>query len=68
MDNIFIYDIDDTRGIVLANTEIEAKEKVIKAYQNSGYREYDFSGIKIYKAIESDGYLTKYPDVLEVTE
>ena len=70
MDKVFIYEVEENgaKGIVIADTREEAENKVIEAYKGGGYGEdFNFSELKVYKPTHGE-YVTKYPDVLEVTE
>lgn len=73
MDNIYIYEVEynGARGIVIADNEEQAKEKVTEAYRGGGYGEdFNFSELKVWSPLNNEvgEYIRRYPDVLEVTE
>lgn len=67
---LYGYDIGyvgDGKGIVLADSESDAKQKVIEAYKKHGYGEdYNFSYLHIEKI--TDNPFDDAQDVLEVIE
>ena len=68
MNNIWRYVIEDggAGGIVIANSEQDAKDKLITAYTKHGYGEdFDFSEMIVWMANNDDGYMSDCLDVLE---
>lgn len=55
------------KGIVLAESEEEAKSKLKEAYIKHGYEVSELSEIKVWK-VESDNFFEDAPDVLEIWE
>ena len=52
------------KGIVIANNEEEAKQKVKASYLKHGYLESELEGLEVWKV--TDGFFNDSPDVLEV--
>ena len=67
-DKIWIYTVEDCgRGVVIADDDEEAKEKVLNAYV-SHYTEFDpeYATIQINKAVENNNVFSDCPYVIEV--
>lgn len=67
-DKIWIYTVKDcARGVVIADDDEEAKEKVLNAYM-SHYTEFDpeYATIQINKAVENNNVFSDCPYVIEV--
>lgn len=67
-DKIWIYTVKDCgRGVVIADDDEEAKEKVLNAYV-SHYTEFDpeYATIQINKAVENNNVFSDCPYVIEV--
>lgn len=54
------------KGIVIANNERDAKQKVISAYLKHGYSESELTELEIWKVTEKP--FEDAPDVLEIWE
>lgn len=52
------------KGIVIANNEEEAKQKVKASYLKHGYSESELEELEVWKV--TDGFFNNSPDVLEV--
>ena len=52
------------KGIVIANNEDEAKQKVKASYLKRGYAEREMEELEVWKV--TDGFFNDSPDVLEV--
>ena len=52
------------KGIVIANNEDEAKQKVKASYLKHGYSESELEELEVWKV--TDGFFNDSPDVLEV--
>ena len=52
------------KGIVLADTEEDAKQKVKASYLKHGYSESELEELQVWKV--TDGFFNDSPDVLEV--
>ena len=52
------------KGIVIANNEEEAKQKVKASYLKHGYSESELEELEVWKV--TDGFFNDSPDVLEV--
>ena len=52
------------KGIVIADNEEEAKQKVKASYLNHGYSESELEELEVWKV--TDGFFNDSPDVLEV--
>ena len=52
------------KGIVIANNEEEAKQKVKASYLKHGYSETELEELQVWKV--TDGFFNDSPDVLEV--
>lgn len=68
LDKIWIYTVEDCgRGVVIADDEEEAIERVLDAYMNH-YSEFDpeYAVIQIGKAIENNNVFSDCPYVIEV--
>lgn len=63
MKNIWIYVVNHSKGIVIANDEGDAKRKIIKRYFLNGQVLY-LEDVQICNAEESEGYLQS--GVLEI--
>ena len=63
---IYTFD-DDTYGIVKANTEEEAKQKVLKAYIEHGGYESDITEDMIEIENSDNHWFADNPDVIEET-
>lgn len=63
---LYKYRFDGIMGIVVANSEADAKEKVIKSYENHGFREYHFFDLEVMRIEEGWGYFSDSSDVLEI--
>lgn len=70
VDKIWIYTVADCgRGVVIADDEDEAKERVLNAYVNH-CTEFDpeHAIVKIVKALENNNVFSDCPYVIEVGE
>lgn len=66
MNNIWIYVVEQqSKGIVIADSEYEAIEKVVESYKK---HDDDIcpAYVQVVKATETDGWKSDYPDMLEV--
>ena len=52
------------KGIVIADNEAEAKQKVKVSYLKHGYSESELEELQVWKV--SDGFFNDSPDVLEI--
>ena len=52
------------KGIVIADSEQEARQKIISAYLKHGFSDCDFDDLQVWKV--ADGYFDDAPDVLEI--
>lgn len=66
MDNkFFTYRITDVCGVVIADTEETAKEKVLSSYQKHGYPDACISDVSVENACEHNRQFPDSPDVIE---
>lgn len=66
MNNIWIYVVEQqAKGIVIANSEYEAIEKVVISYKK---HDDDIcpADVQVVKATETDGWKADCPDMLEI--
>lgn len=66
MDKVWKYEVDrQAIGIVFANSELDAIEKVVASYKKHN-DEICPADVEVVKATESGGYFSDCPDILEV--
>ena len=66
MADIWIYVVEQqSKGIVIANSEFEAIEKVVEAYKKHN-DEICPADVEVVKSTESEGWFSDCPDMLEV--
>lgn len=64
-----IGDYDGGKGIVLAESEEEAKNKVKEAYSKHGYEMSELNDIEVWKIqCQSNNFFDDAPEVLEICE
>lgn len=63
--NVFIYQFDDVRGVVLAGNETAAKLEVLTAYKKHGYYDLCESDVSIKDAFACNCRFIDNPNVIE---
>ena len=67
--NLYAYRIEElTVGIVMAESESEAREKVNAAYLDHGFYDQEEYIIELKKIVENDSWFSDHPDVIEIDD
>ena len=66
MENMWLYEFDGAKGIVIAESEDEAKRKVNEAYRKHASGYCSFIEVYVKPVMGSGSWFSDSPDVVEV--
>lgn len=68
---LYGYSIDaynGGKGIVIANSEDEARDKIISSYIKHGYNSNEFNNLEVWKVGQENSLFSDSPEVMEIWE